>query len=1486
MDRGTIQGDSLSPFLFIIYLEPLLRWLRVGANGYVPGSFANLTTREQLKQQTPDITYADDLNLLADSVEKLCTQAQKVSMYADWGALRVNSTKTLLTGARYKSSPKDPYDGATLQRLLCDVRVQNAPATFHDPREPFKYLGVKFTMNLNWSAQFGATREALKELTSSMLSSYATTTQKMRTINTCLRTKVRYAFCVAPYTNGQIQMLDSILCRAVKQAYGLPTCMSNAAVHEDVNRGGLGSPSLLTEYAMVQVQRLTAALNDTGPLGALSRARMQQEKCLLDKTTAAAHPALAQHSMRLRQQLACVRVNIELRKDQTEILPMDSMNPLIQELVTISNHSTATANAVLKGIHTPDPPPLLILDYHLRIAGFRRLQDLMSNTGRGLLNIKQVELKIGKTLTGRAATAFRRVSYMLTLPPGATKDTYKSRPPAIKGQDCIHPEYARLLRGQDYIKDMDVRQATLPLLWSAQVQAASTEAAMDEIQEHIAQLINGRVPGQAKASSVRATASDITWPLTAAPLTDETGFSVYHRLTAQLSTRTSRSASQRPTRRINKTKVRKELHQLYHNFAEGVDIVAGVDGTQSAAEFMVRGIKRRRRIASQKQIIIRWEPTIMQGWMIEIAKIMGYAVQSATPVSNQQAGEASGLVTECCGPNSHITEPEEDDDLISCNICARRYHIGCLPLQEHPHKLAPAGMEETGSISVCEHNVTEEKNYVHWTCKECRAKAYTIETLPVDLKHYQVHWQPQAECEADLCERNPALAQMVADYRTNRAQQAREEEIAQAHPPRRNNALAQEQEQLTPMQKQGDYFPLHPQRYNIRLGEEWSSKFAIETNPINPHADIYPTGKHEVYSRELEMRIDGVNWYKNLACIYTPDGRCRFTLTTARAATLYHQYLHCTQHKNRLMQQLKVSSFAEELYALMCRYKDGAQVRNSSHKTGTIKVKNHWATPPEIYHALQDLMQIDKERFASPLNYNPRMAHYWSVHERDQVFGAKWDTYKYQWTGSSVHNPEYEDEDLNQDNGTAIAAARYTDEPVFGVHILPAWSDTNRTAYLQWLKVYPENCKHMLQLPRRHFRFQKPTTWEQGETYAGSPRWDVNLIVTGNKAGFAQHLPYWDASCMDNVYDTLQEAINSTLPNGSEIRDIRTLVPHPWTASHSHTATSADPDSNSAHLHTLGYPKREDYKKRRHDSAARSDPPPMVNSHHDTLNNLEAAFANMHANPPPLRHNWTDFAYTDGSCRQPGGDWPIGSPGLGAAVYMPASCSLEDDIEIPILPCGPQSMHNTINRADLIGIMEAIKRKACNIATDSLTSMFQIRKQLRRLQDQTDHQHSSLLEEAARMIENSNEKVTLYKVKGHSCLMGNEKADEIAVGVAKGHIPEESCHEVAAPSNDRGAKYWPYKIHVRPSTGCKIRRALGDLKDCLKLTCHKHCKLGMANCDTIYFQSMANIQERCMGTPSNAFMTSRKITYQERKIALAYRYGVMWTRKRAYRYPN
>ena len=65
--------------------------------------------------------------------------------------------------------------------------------------------------------------------------------------------------------------------------------------------------------------------------------------------------------------------------------------------------------------------------------------------------------------------------------------------------------------------------------------------------------------------------------------------------------------------------------------------------------------------------------------------------------------------------------------------------------------------------------------------------------------------------------------------------------------------------------------------------------------------------------------------------------------------------------------------------------------------------------------------------------------------------------------------------------------------------------------------------------------------------------------------------------------------------------------------------------------------------------------------------------------------------------------------------------------------------------------------------------------------------------------------------------------------------------------------------------------------------CHQKSRFGMANRATCYFEAFKRIEERLDLPASNEYMTSGKIKYAERKTALRYRYGTMWTRKMAYR---
>ena len=259
----------------------------------------------------------------------------------------------------------------------------------------------------------------------------------------------------------------------------------------------------------------------------------------------------------------------------------------------------------------------------------------------------------------------------------------------------------------------------------------------------------------------------------------------------------------------------------------------------------------------------------------------------------------------------------------------------------------------------------------------------------------------------------------------------------------------------------------------------------------------------------------------------------------------------------------------------------------------------------------------------------------------------------------------------------------------------------------------------------------------------------------------------------------------------------------------------------------------------------------------------------------PLRWDWKQFAYTDGSKL----DKPPTGTGLGAAVHLPPGATPDNEEEqtVPIDPAGGHE--GTINRAELAAIWTALTKRARHIATDSQGSIFQIQKMLHRPHDLKEHRHKGLLQSIVDLITQCPSPVTLYKVKAHMGIEGNEKADAMAKRVARGCELEGLVSDVPH-SNDRGDQFWishtPAPTLTEPHP---VPQPLPTLDGHLHHIMHEQHRLGMADVTTSYYSHWGTAASGMMPVESNSFMTQPDITAAERRTTLQYRCGQLFSNK-------
>ena len=79
--KDTLQEDTLSPFLFTIFIEPLIRWLAVGNRGYKPTYQPHKTTSTIITYDNHG--YVDDVSITAGSIQDLKIHLKKCTSAAD-----------------------------------------------------------------------------------------------------------------------------------------------------------------------------------------------------------------------------------------------------------------------------------------------------------------------------------------------------------------------------------------------------------------------------------------------------------------------------------------------------------------------------------------------------------------------------------------------------------------------------------------------------------------------------------------------------------------------------------------------------------------------------------------------------------------------------------------------------------------------------------------------------------------------------------------------------------------------------------------------------------------------------------------------------------------------------------------------------------------------------------------------------------------------------------------------------------------------------------------------------------------------------------------------------------------------------------------------------------------------------------------------------------------------------------------------------------
>ena len=277
---GGLQGEKLTPTLWLLFMQPLLRWLGEGNRGYC---FTETIEGRRVRITLP--TFADDLGVATGSNADMQVQINKIHAFnRDWaGSLDLGLSKCALTGLCWPNSDSSsPGNANALRCALHDISYRGyndktGPSFKILPSDqPYRYLGLQLCADLTWKQQFTIMNKKIRQHCDALKSSRGIDgKQKLIVLESKLIPEVTYTALAGAYSPAQMDAFDRRIHAVAKAALSQPPSTPQLIISSPKELFGAGIPSLASHVHIHSLKRFLDRLRDPGIVGDATRCMLK-----------------------------------------------------------------------------------------------------------------------------------------------------------------------------------------------------------------------------------------------------------------------------------------------------------------------------------------------------------------------------------------------------------------------------------------------------------------------------------------------------------------------------------------------------------------------------------------------------------------------------------------------------------------------------------------------------------------------------------------------------------------------------------------------------------------------------------------------------------------------------------------------------------------------------------------------------------------------------------------------------------------------------------------------------------------------------------------------------------------------------------------------------------------------------------------------------------------------------------------------------------